>query len=123
MRSGAAAAQSNIANRIAAADVLSGDDGVAGEMAIAGRYSVAVINGNSPPVTAHEVCERHHAICRSYYRLPVGSGYVDSAVKCSFAVEGIGSLAKRTGHWTFNRPKVRSRIGSQPVCGRCVTRK
>src|SRR5579863_3077415 len=72
----AATAQANIPNRVAAADVLSGDDRIACQVPVAGRDSMTVIEGDSPSVSAHKVGEHHNAICRSYHRLPVGSGYV-----------------------------------------------
>jgi hypothetical protein len=71
MWTGAAAAQSDIPDSVTAADVLSGDNGIAGKVSIAGGYSMAVVKGDRPSVSAQEIREHYHAIGRSYHRLPV----------------------------------------------------
>jgi hypothetical protein len=94
MRTGAATAQSNVANSVAAANVLPGHYRVAGKMPIPSRDSVAVVKRDGPSITAHEVSEHYNAICRSYYRLAVRRRYVNPPVERTLAVEGIGSLAE-----------------------------
>jgi hypothetical protein len=73
VRTGAATAQPDIANCVAPAHKLSGNDRIAGKMAIAGGNSVAVVKGDSPPIPTHEVGKSHHAIGWGDDRLAIGS--------------------------------------------------
>src|ERR1700733_9991410 len=111
MWTGTATAQPDVSDRVATAYILSGNYRITGQMPVARRDAVAVVQRDSSAVSSHEVGEHDHAISRSYHRLPVRSRYIDSTVKRALAVEGINSLTKRSCDRTFHRPKVGSRIG------------
>ena len=76
---------------------------------------MAVIKSNSPSISAHQVGIYYDAVGWSDHRLPVSRRNIDSTMKRSFTVERIDSLAEGSGYGTFDRPEIRSGIGSQPV--------
>src|SRR5579863_8065880 len=117
MWTSAATAQPDISDGISPAHILPRNDRIAGKMPVAGGDSVAMVESDGASVSAHEVGERNHAVGGSDHRLPVGSRDINSAMKCTLAVERISSLSEGSRDRTFHRPKVRSRISPQPVCG------
>ncbi len=60
--SGGAAAEADVADGVAAVDELSGSDGEAGEVAVAGGDAVSVIDDDGASVTAEEVGEDDRAV-------------------------------------------------------------
>ena len=76
MGSGAAAAEADESDGVAALDVLSGDDGEVCQVAIAGGDAVAVVKDDGASVASHEVGELHDAIGRGDDRLSEGSGNI-----------------------------------------------
>src|ERR1700733_9864527 len=111
MWTGTATAQPDVSDRVATAYILSGNYRIAGQMPVARRDAVAVVQRDRSAVSSHEVGEHYHTVGRSHHWLPIRSRYIDSTMKCALTVERINSLSKRTRNRTFHRPKVGSRIG------------
>jgi hypothetical protein len=78
MRSSAAATIADIANDIAAMNVLAGKHSKAFHMPIAGGDSVAVIDYNGTSVAAHEVGELHYSIRRRQNFLAVNRADINA---------------------------------------------
>src|SRR5207237_8532197 len=66
VRPSAAAAQANIAQRIAALYSLPGDHGKIGQVPIPRSNAVPVVKNDRPSIAPHEVGEHHHTVRRSH---------------------------------------------------------
>src|ERR1700733_1913310 len=115
MWTGGAAAETDIADRVAAMNALARCDGEPGEMAIPGRDAMAMIHHNGLTVSAHEFGERNYAIGGRNHRMPIAAADINATVKCSFPVEGINALAKTSRDLAFDRPEIGCGIGAVPV--------
>src|SRR5216684_115790 len=114
---GAASAVPDVADGVATVYVLPGKDCKAGQMSVASRDSMAVVQGYGASVAAQEIGKLYYALCRSHHRLAVRRADVHPGVERAFAVKWINALAKRSRDRAFNRPHIRRRVGSQPVGG------
>src|ERR1700724_2611800 len=85
VRSCRASAQADVADGIAAMDVLSGSDGEARKVAEAGGDSVSMVDHHGATVAAQEISERNGAVGGSdHWRADTG-GDVDTGVKGAFS--------------------------------------
>src|SRR5579872_5570644 len=73
VRAGGAAAGADVADGIAAMNLLAGGDGESGKMAVAGRDAVAVVEHDGLAVSAHEVGEGDNAVGGSDHRMAVAA--------------------------------------------------
>src|ERR1700734_3947006 len=122
MGAGGTPAEADIADSIAAMNVLAGGDGEAGKMAVAGRDAVAVVHHNRFAVSAEEIGESDHAVGGGNDGLAVGASDIHATVKRAFAVEWVDAFPEVSGYLAFNRPEIGSRIGSVPVSGGGIAR-
>jgi len=117
MGAGGASALANVADGVAAVDVLSGSDGEAGEVAVAGGDAVAVIEHDGASVAAEEVGEGDGAVGRRDHGRAYVGGDIDAGVEGAFSVKGIDAFAERAGDLAFDGPEIGSRVGADPIGG------
>ena len=70
VRTGAAAAIADVANGVAAMDVLAGVTRKALQVSVTGGDPMTVINDDRPPISTHKVRKLHNTVGGSDYRLP-----------------------------------------------------
>jgi len=104
MGTGGASAEADVAEDIAAVDVLAGGYAEAGEVAVAGGDSVAVIHRDSAAIASEEVCKRYCAVGGGQNGLTYSGGNVYAGVECAFTVEWINALTECAGNLAFDRP-------------------
>src|SRR4029077_2289427 len=92
MGAGGASAQANVANGVAAMNLLSGSDGKAGEVAVAGRDAMAMVHRDQFAVSALEIREGDYTVGRCDHRVAVSTANIHAAVKCAFSIERIDAL-------------------------------
>src|SRR5882762_8276835 len=92
VRTSGTSAQADVADGVAAMDLLSGSDCKTGKVAVAGRDAVAMVHGDELAVSALELREGDYTIRRGDYRMAVYTANVHTAVKRAFPVEGIDAL-------------------------------
>ena len=97
-------------------DVLSGGNGEAGKVAVAGGDAVAVVDHDGASVAALKVGESNEAVGRSDHGRADTRGNIDAGMEGAFSVKRIDALAEGAGDLAFDRPEVRSRVGADPVC-------
>ena len=118
MRTGRATAQPDIADGIAAMNVLSRCSSESGEVAVTSRNAMAMVNHKELAVSSHEIGEGDHAIRWGDNRMAIAAADIDSTVKRALPVKRINTLAKAASDLTLDRPKVRSGISPVPIsCG------
>ena len=117
MRAGGASALAYVADGVAAVDVLSGGDGEAGEVAVAGGNAVAVVEHDGASVASEEVGEGDGAVGGSDHGRAYVGGDIDAGVEGAFSVKGIDALAEGAGDLAFNGPEIGSGIGADPIGG------
>ena len=100
---------------VAAMNVLAGGNGEAGQMSVAGRDAVSVVDHDGASVAAQEIGEGHNAVGRSNHCRSNTGGNIDTGVERAFSVKRIDALAKGAGHQAFDRPEIRSRVRADPV--------
>src|ERR1700674_1115646 len=81
VRPGGASAEADVADGVAAMDVLSGGDGEARKMAVAGGDAMSMVNHDGASVAAQEIGEGNCAIGRSDHRRPDTGGDVNTGVE------------------------------------------
>src|SRR5579871_976498 len=74
-----------------------------------------MVNHDRLAIAAHRFCEGHDAIGRGDDLGAIAASDIDSAMERSFTIEWIDALAETSGHLAFNRPKIWSRIRTNPV--------
>ena len=117
MGAGGASAEADVADGVAAVDVLSGGDGEAGEMSVTGGDAVAVIDHDSATVSAEEVGEGDGAVGGGDDGGSDNGGNIDAGVECAFSVKWIDAFAEGAGDLAFDGPEVGSGVGAGPVGG------
>ena len=117
VRSGGASAEANVADGVAAMNLLAGCDRETGKVAVAGGDAVAMIHHDELAVSAEEVRESDYAIGGRDDRVAVGAADIHAAVKRALAVERIDALPKAGGDLAIDRPKVGSGVGAVLVRG------
>ena len=117
MGAGGASALANVADGVAAVDVLSGGDGEAGQVAVAGGDAVAVIEHDGASVAAEEVGEGDGTVGRRDHGRAYVGGDIDAGVEGAFSVKRIDALAERAGDLAFDGPEIGSRVGADPIGG------
>src|SRR4029077_19574784 len=115
MGTGTAAAQTDKSDGVAAVYSLAGGYREVGQVTVARGDAMAVVQRNGPSVAAQKISKSHGAVGGRDYRLAIRRCDVDAAMERTFTVKRGNALAKRPGNWTFHRPKIRSRIGPDPV--------
>ena len=115
VRPGRASAEADVADGVAAMDVLSGGDGEARKVAEAGGDSVSMVDHNSASVAAQKISERNGAVGRSDHGRADTGGDIDTGVEGAFSIERINALAEGAGDLAFDRPEVRSSVSADPV--------
>ena len=91
---GAAAAEANIADYVAAADVLAGGNREAGKVSEARNDAVTVLKNDRSTVPAHEVGEIHDAIRGCDDWLAHRGRDIDPGMKRAFTIEWIDAFAE-----------------------------
>src|SRR6266446_10763549 len=91
---GAATAQADVADSIAAMDVLSGGHCEVGQVSVASADPVTVVDHDGTAVAAHEIRKAHHAVGGSHHALTIRRRDVHPAVKCAFTVKWIDPFAE-----------------------------
>ena len=109
MRAGAAAAKTYVGNDLSPTHALAVRDRKAGQMTVASRYAVAVVDLEHAAVAVVKVGVSHDAVGRSQDRLSVMAGDVHAGMECAFTVERIDALAEGSGDRTHHRPQRGSR--------------
>ena len=94
MRTGAAAAEADVADHVAAADVLAGGNREAGKVSEARNDAVTVLKNDRSTVPAHEVSEIHDAICGCDDWLAHRGRDIDPGMKRAFTIEWIDAFAE-----------------------------
>jgi hypothetical protein len=121
VRSGRTPAGPDIADHIAAVDMLSTAHRKAGKVAVAGADPVAVVNHDRFTIAAQIVGKRHNPVGWRHDRMSVIAADIHAAVERAFPVERINPLAEAARNLTFHWPKVGSRVRFEPVRGSRVT--
>src|ERR1700676_2438764 len=86
MGSRRASAEADVADGIAAMDVLSDSDGEARKVAVASGNAVSMVNHDSATVAAQEIGEGNGAVGRSDYGRADTGGDIDTGVKGTFSI-------------------------------------
>src|SRR5215470_12001406 len=94
VRTGATSAETDVADDVAAAYMLSGTDRKGRQVAEARDNPVTMIEHHRAAIAAHIVGEVHLAVGRSYHRLTDDRSNIDSSVERAFTVERIDTFAK-----------------------------
>src|SRR3954469_19455524 len=94
VRSSAAASISDVADSIAAMNVLTGEYRDALHVPVAGGNAVPVIKDDSASVSAHEVGEHHNCVCGSDNLLPDCRPNINSGMEGTFTVKWINAFAE-----------------------------
>src|SRR6267154_1281749 len=115
VRTGGASAEADVADSVAAVDLLSRSDCKTGKVAVAGRDAVAMVHGDELAVSALELREGNYAIRRRDHRVAVSTANIHTAVKCAFPVERVDALTKAGGDLTIDGPEIWCRVGPEPV--------
>src|SRR5947209_4130185 len=101
VRTGRASAEADVADGVAAVDVLPGGDGEAGKMAVAGGDAVSVVNHDGATVAAQKISESNCAVSRSDHGRADTGGDIDTGVERAFSIERIDALAEGAGDLAF----------------------
>src|ERR1700694_981225 len=117
MRTGAAPAQANIADRVTPADRLSRRDGKAREVPIQSGNPITMFNHHRFAITVHKISIANGAVGRGDHTGSVLTGDVHAAMKSSFTAERIAALAKMSSERTLYRPQSGCCGRSQPAAG------
>ena len=72
MGAGTAPTLAYVSDGVSTVDVLARNDSKVAQMPVASGYAVAMVNDYCASVAAHEVGKYNYAVCRGYYRLPIG---------------------------------------------------
>src|SRR6266404_2666293 len=117
VRTGAAAAQADVAEHVAASNRLAGCDGETGQVAVACADAVRVLHDDDASVAAHDVGEGDNAVRRRQHGAAVAGGDVHAAVEGAFTAERVYALAERAGNAAVHRPERGRGRGALPVGG------
>src|SRR5258705_12625640 len=98
---GGASAEADVAEYIAAVEVLACGDTEAGQVSVAGGDSVAVIHRDGAAVAAQEICKRYGAIGGGQNGLTYRGGNIHAGVECAFTVEWVDAFAECAGNLAF----------------------
>src|SRR5207248_3250176 len=115
MRTGAASAEADVANNVAAVNLLPGDDGVTGQMAVKGGQPVPMFQDDGAPVTVHEVGVGDLAVRGSNNWLAILGADIHAAMERALTVKGIDAFAKRRRYPAHYRPQRGRSRGADPV--------
>ena len=102
---GGASAHANVADGVAAMDLLSGRDSESRKVAVASGNAVAVIDHDGFAVSAQKVGEGYYAVGGRDDGMTERAANINAAVKCAFSVEWVDALAETAGNLAVNRPQ------------------
>src|SRR5580658_1578031 len=123
VRTGTVTRRTDIAENVATANVLAGDDSEPGKMSVQGLHSVAVIDYHLASVSCSHSGLDYSAVSGCAYGIAFAGRNVDSGMESPLPVEGIHTGAEGTGHDSLHRPNRRrvrhvqraAEAGGEPV--------
>src|SRR5277367_2873404 len=107
VRTGTVTRRADIAEDVAAANVLTGDDRKPGEMGVEGLHPVPVIDNYLASIPRSHAGLDHSAVSRCAYGIAFAGRNVDSGMEGALPIEGIQTGAEGTGYDSLHRPNRR----------------
>lgn len=104
---GGASRLTDVADDLAAGDVLAGNHDHGGEMSIDGMHVVTVVDDDLTAVTVLHGSAYNKSIGGGAHRRAIRSGDIDAGVEGAFPVDRIIALAEAGGYAAFKRPEGR----------------